>query len=87
MPDRLMGVYKIRNTITGTVDVSSSSDITKRWRAHRLHSTTSRCITSPNSVGAAAASLQLLSWRPSSPANAPPQVPRNWALRCAAWPQ
>lgn len=35
MADRIMGVYTIRNTVTGQVYVGSSSDTAKRWQRHR----------------------------------------------------
>jgi len=37
--DKIIGVYKITNTVTGDTYIGSSIDIHKRWRAHKSPST------------------------------------------------
>ena len=37
--EKIIGIYKITNTITGDFYIGSSKDVKKRWRAHKWQST------------------------------------------------
>ena len=39
---KIIGIYKITNTITGDFYIGSSKDVKKRWREHKCHSTWNR---------------------------------------------
>ena len=44
---KIIGVYKITNTITGDFYVGSSKDVKRRWAAHKCHSTWKKCPNNP----------------------------------------
>ena len=44
---KICGVYKITNTITGDFYIGSSKDIKRRWREHKKPSTWKRCPNNP----------------------------------------
>ena len=35
---KIIGVYKITNTVTGDFYIGSSKDVKRRWRDHKCHS-------------------------------------------------
>ena len=44
---KICGIYKITNTITGDFYVGSSEDVTRRWNEHKLPSTWNKCPNNP----------------------------------------
>ena len=47
MAEKISGVYKITNTITGDFYIGSSKDVKRRWREHKKPSTWKRFPNSP----------------------------------------
>ena len=45
--NKIIGVYKITNTITGDFYIGSSKNIKERWREHKWSSTWNRCKSNP----------------------------------------
>ena len=44
---KISGVYKITNTITGDFYIGSSKDVKQRWRSHKCTSTWNKCPNNP----------------------------------------
>ena len=47
MAEKIIGVYKITNIITGDFYIGSSNDIKRRWANHKCHSTWNVCPNNP----------------------------------------
>ena len=47
MTEKIIGIYKITNTITGDFYIGSSKDVKKRWADHKCKSTWKKCPNSP----------------------------------------
>ena len=45
--EKISGIYKITNTITGDCYVGSSNDVKRRWANHKCHSTWKKCPNNP----------------------------------------
>ena len=45
--NKIIGIYKITNTITGDFYIGSSKDVKKRWAAHKHPSVWKRCPSNP----------------------------------------
>ena len=45
--NKIIGIYKITNTITGDFYIGSSKDVKKRWVAHKCPSTWNQCPNNP----------------------------------------
>ena len=45
--EKIIGIYKITNTITGDFYIGSSNDIKRRWTEHKKSSTWKRCSNNP----------------------------------------
>ena len=43
MAEKIIGVYKITNTVTGDFYIGSSKNIKSRWADHKCQSTWNRC--------------------------------------------
>ena len=43
MAEKIIGVYKITNTITGDFYIGSSKNVKRRWAVHKCQSTWKRC--------------------------------------------
>ena len=44
---KIIGIYKITNTITGDFYIGSSKDVKKRWKDHKCQSTWKKCPNNP----------------------------------------
>ena len=44
---KIIGVYKITNTITGDFYIGSSKDVKQRWTSHKCKSTWNKCPSNP----------------------------------------
>ena len=47
MAEKIIGVYKITNTVTNDFYIGSSKDVKLRWRSHKRHSVWKRCPNNP----------------------------------------
>ena len=47
MAEKIIGIYKITNTITGDFYIGSSKNIKLRWRSHKCPSVWKRCPNNP----------------------------------------
>ena len=45
--EKISGIYKITNTITGDFYIGSSKDIKRRWAHHKIPSTWNKCPNNP----------------------------------------
>ena len=45
--EKISGVYKITNTVTGDFYIGSSKDVKRRWREHKLPSRWKKCPNNP----------------------------------------
>ena len=45
--EKVSGIYKITNTITGDFYIGSSKDVKKRWASHKCKSTWNKCPSNP----------------------------------------
>ena len=45
--EKISGIYKITNTITGDFYIGSSKDVKRRWESHKWPSTWNECPNSP----------------------------------------
>ena len=44
---KIIGVYKITNTVTGDFHIGSSKDVKQRWAVHKCQSVWSKCPNNP----------------------------------------
>ena len=47
MAEKIIGVYKITNTVTGDFYIGSSKDVKKRWKNHKCPSILKKCPNNP----------------------------------------
>ena len=45
--NKISGIYKITNTITGDFYIGSSKDVKRRWKEHKCQSTWKKCPNNP----------------------------------------
>ena len=44
---KIIGIYKITNTVTGDFYIGSSKDVRRRWKEHKCQSTWNKCPNNP----------------------------------------
>ena len=47
MAEKISGIYKITNTVTGDFYIGSSKDVKSRWASHKWHSRWKKCPNNP----------------------------------------